>query len=309
MEWKPKVLILGGNGFIGSNLARRLVSCNRYAVSCFDCSEPKKNIEGINYIIGDFFNDDSLERMIEEHDIIYHAISTLTPGNSNERYMQGYSKDFVQSVKLCEYVQKGKKKLIFLSSGGTVYGKHEETPVKEEAFCCPINHYGTVKRCIEIAMSAFRTQNHANMLVARISNPYGPGQDYRKGVGIIDAALKNAIHKSTLTIWGNGEVVRDYIFIDDVCGMLEALADYEGKESVFNLSSGTGYSVNDIIHLVRLRYPDLKVDYQSERSVDLKSIVLDNTRIRGIYKQELTPLEIGISIFAEEIELTDHSFS
>ncbi len=308
MKLQSKVLILGGNGFIGSNLARRLNNEKKYIVSCFDCAEPKERIEGIHYLTGDFFDDQCLSSMIKEHDIIYHAVSTLTPGNSNERYMQGYTKDFVQSVKLCEYVQKENKKLIFLSSGGTVYGKHEVMPVNEEAFCNPINHYGTVKRCIEVAMSAFRAQNHARMIVARISNPYGPGQDYRKGVGIIDAAIKNAIHKKTLPVWGDGEVVRDYIYIDDVCGMLESLIDYEGEEGIFNLSSGIGYSVNEIIHLVKERYPDLKVDYQPARSVDLKRIVLDNTRIREIYQKTLTSLKEGICLFADEIETSEESF-
>lgn len=302
MNQKPKVLILGGNGFIGSNLTRRLATSGCYKVSCFDCTEPNNRIQEVQYLTGDFFDDNYLEQMVREHDIIYHAISTLTPGNSNERYMQGYAGDFVQSVKLCDYVQKAGKKLIFLSSGGTVYGKHENIPIKEDASCDPINHYGTIKRCIEIVMSTFREQNRARMIVARISNPYGPGQDYRKGVGVIDAALKNAIHGETMTIWGDGEIIRDYIYIDDVCGMLEALATYEGSEVFFNLSSGVGHSVNEVLGIVKKDFPKLKVVYQAGRSVDLQRIILDNSKIKELYIQPIVTLEEGIKRYRTQIE-------
>lgn len=301
MKNKSKILILGGNGFIGKNLAKTLYA-QGYAVTCFDCSEPQQRTEGIHYITGDFFDNNQLNAIVKEHDIIYHAVSTINPGNSNRLYMQGYEKDFVQSVRLCEYIHQMKKKLIFLSSGGTVYGHHETFPVPEEAACHPINHYGTLKRCIESVMTAFRVQDEDRMIVARISNPYGPGQDFRKGVGVIDAILKNAINGTTMTIWGDGEVVRDYIYINDACAMLAALADYEGKEGIFNLSSGEGHTVNEIISIVRSIYPQLKVVYQEARSVDLKKIILDNNRIRKIYIHPLVSMEDGIRLFAGEIE-------
>ncbi len=294
MKQPVKTLILGGNGFIGTNLARMLCKNPQYSVTSFDRVDAVAKQEGISYISGDFFNDDQLKSLVDEYDILYHAISTLTPGNSNTNYMNGYEKDFIQSVKLCDLVQKAGKKLIFLSSGGTVYGKHEIMPVSEMDYCQPINHYGTVKRCIESVMQAFHEQNNARMIVARISNPYGPEQDFRKGVGVIDAVIKNAIHKTPMTVWGDGEVIRDYIYIDDVCAMLVTLAEYEGEHAIFNLSSGEGHSVNDIIRFVNIIYPDLEVQYTPGRPVDLKEIVLDNSRICSIYHQPMVSLQEGI---------------
>lgn len=81
-------------------------------------------------------------------------------------------------------------RVIFLSSGGTVYGIQDEQPIVENAIASPINHYGAVKLCIETVIKTFNKQLHTKMIIARISNPYGPGQDYNKGVGFIDAALK-----------------------------------------------------------------------------------------------------------------------
>ena len=122
----------------------------------------------------------------------------------------------IESIRLFSYLLGTKKKLIFLSSGGTVYGNQKIQPIKEDVMALPINHYGNVKLCIENTMRVFNTQMHSKMLIARISNPYGPGQDFNKGVGFIDAAIKKAMLGDVLEIWGNGDTVRDYIYIDDV---------------------------------------------------------------------------------------------
>ena len=301
MNQPVKVLILGGNGFIGRNLAKTFVQMQGYEVTCFDMAEPQAPCVGVQYRTGDFFDSRMLRECVQAYDVIYHAVSTLTPGNSNACYMNGYERDFVQSVRLCDYVAEAGKKLIFLSSGGTVYGRHERMPVTENDFCRPINHYGAVKRCIESVMETFHVQNGARMIVARISNPYGPGQDYRKGVGVIDAAIRNAMSGTPMTVWGDGNVIRDYIYIDDACGMLAALASYEGPATIFNLSSGEGRSVNQIIAVVRELFPELQVNYTPARSVDLKEIVLDNRRIRRVYSVPLVSLEDGVHRYIDYI--------
>ncbi len=160
--------------------------------------EPRFKESNICYIQGDFFDDNVLKSIIKDMDIIYHSLSTVNPGNSNEKYMMGYSRDFIQTVKLCSMILETETKLIFLSSGGTVYGKQNIQPIKETAVAMPINHYGNVKLCIENTIRIFDIQAHSKMLIARISNPYGPGQDFTKGVGFIDAVLKKSIKKQTI---------------------------------------------------------------------------------------------------------------
>jgi UDP-glucose 4-epimerase len=140
-----------------------------------------------------------------------------------------------------------------------------------------------------------------NMLVARISNPYGPGQDYHKGVGFIDAAIKHAIAGETIEIWGDGNVVRDYIYIDDVCRMLYALMDYHGDLEVFNISSNTGTSQNDIVEILKRKFPQVDVVYKPGRSVDARKIILDNTRIRAICDGNMVSLEEGIHRYYDYI--------
>ena len=296
-----KILVLGGNGFLGRNLCTYLADRGEDVYS-FDMSLPEQKDKRIKYITGDFFDDYTLETIIKGMDVIYHAICTLNPGNSNDKCIVGYERDFVQTAKLCYYLKDTDCRMIFFSSGGTVYGNQEQQPIREDAVPVPINHYGNLKLCVENTIRTFNFQMKKNMLVARISNPYGPGQDYHKGVGFIDAAIKRALNGETIEIWGEGNNVRDYIYIDDLCRMLYALVDYHGEHEVFNLSSNAGASQNDIVNILRNISPDVNVVYKPGRSVDAKKIILDNSRIRSICDFEMVPLEEGIQRYYDYIK-------
>ncbi len=296
MSKKRNVLVLGGNGFIGTNLCKALV-CNGFETFSFDRVLPQYRIKDVYYIEGDFFNDESLKKAVDGMDVIFHAISTINPGNSNTEYMRGYSKDFLQSVKLCELVRDKEQKLIFLSSGGTVYGVQSVQPIKEDALPHPINHYGNIKLCIENTMLSFAYQNGMDIAIARISNPYGPGQDSQKGVGFIDSAIKNSLAGNKIVVYGDGNTIRDYIYIDDVCKALVSLVEYnfiEEDSPIVNISTGIGVSNNEIIEIVKRINGSIKVDYIESRSVDLKQVILDNSKIKSIVTDDFLSLEKGI---------------
>lgn len=297
MANKKNALILGGNGFIGSNLGKQLLKEN-YEVVSFDQVLPETPIDDIQYISGDFFDDVTLRNLVQGKDIIYHAISTINPGNSNQGYMRGYEKDFLQTVKLCELLEGAKTKLIFLSSGGTVYGKQSTLPIPETALPRPINHYGNLKLCIENTMLTFAYQNGIDVVIARIANPYGPGQDYHKGVGFIDAAIKKAISGEIIEVWGDGQIVRDYIYIDDVCKALVAIAHQEEySDKIINISSGKGISVNQILDIIRDINGTIDVQYQEARSVDLDKVILDNRKLKIILPGKITDINSGIEMY------------
>lgn len=298
---KNKLLIIGGNGFLGKNIAEKFLKEN-WDVSIFDiemCEEPNSRI---HYIVGDFFDNSVLQSAVLGKDLIIHAVSTVNPGNSNTRFMQGYEKDLLQTARLCSMLIGTATKMIFLSSGGTVYGDQAIQPITELALPQPINHYGCIKLCIENILRTFNTQFKTNFLIARVANPYGPGQDYLKGVGFIDAALKKAINNEKIEIWGDGETIRDYVYIDDLCNMIYTLWDYNGDIDTFNISSACGVSQNEIIKILNDLGLNVKVDYKSARNVDVRKMVLDNSRIVGLYKGAVKPIKEGIESYCKYLQ-------
>lgn len=278
MKNNGNVMILGGGGFIGQNLARYLTG-KGYVVSVFDMRLPDRAIPGVAYHEGNFFEDSALDVLTEGQDAVIHALSTVNPGNSNQTYLRGYAGDFLHTIKLMDRLASTGGKLLFLSSAGTAYGKYNDRPFREEDPLRPINHYGSIKVCVETAMRAFNEQQHTRFLSCRISNPYGPGQDYMKGVGFIDAVVKSVLNHQTLEVWGDGSVVRDYIYIEDVCCMLEVLLRYEGSLQTFNVSTGIGTSQNDIIRLFEQLGFSVNVNYQSARKVDARCNIANNDKI------------------------------
>ncbi|MEY8430644.1 NAD-dependent epimerase/dehydratase family protein [Lachnospiraceae bacterium 48-42] len=298
---KKKILILGGAGFLGSNLCCYLRN-QGYGVCCFDVEYPAQRQKGIHYIKGDFFNDGELEDAVSDKDCIIHAISTVNPGNSNELYMRGYGKDLLQTIRLCEMLAEKKIKMIFISSGGTVYGNHVKQPIDENVLPSPINHYGNIKLSIENAMRTFNIQMNTKFLIARVSNPYGQGQDFHKGVGFVDAVLKNTLEGNPVEIWGDGENVRDYVYISDVCEMMGCMVEYQGEEDTFNICSGTGVSQNEVIRIIRRMGLNPDVIYMKKRSVDVRKIILSNKKISSIWKKGPINLEEGIGIYRRYLE-------
>lgn len=291
-----KILIIGGSGFIGHNLCRYLSQFD-YEVTSFDIMVPLQRLSGVKYISGDFFDDSVLEEITIDKDCVIHALSTINPGNSEERYMQGYEKDFLQTIKLCRVLSRKNIRMIFLSSGGTVYGNQDIQPLNESVLPQPINHYGNVKLCIENTLRTFSYQVKADMISARISNPYGPGQDFHKGVGFIDAALKKAMAEEPIEVWGDGENIRDYIYIEDVCRMLMALVEYEGRYHTFNISSCIGTSQNGIIQIIKSMGLSPQIIYKEQRSVDVRKIILDNRRILNVAGGKVKNLQEGIELY------------
>lgn len=139
-------------------------------------------------------------------------------------------------------------------------------------------------------------------IIARVSNPYGQGQDFHKGVGFIDASLKNTLQGIPVEIWGDGENVRDFVYVDDVCEMIERLIEYQGAEDTFNVCSGRGTSQNEVIEIMRRMGLHPEVIYKEKRSVDVRRIILSNQKISRIWKKKPVELERGMEIYRRYLE-------
>ena len=290
---------MGGNGFIGKNICNYLFTSGREVIS-FD-RIIDNTCKCSHAVIGDYFNDEELFACVDEVDCIVHAICTISTNDSNTKFLQGYQKDLIQGVKLFEYAAKNGKKVIFLSSGGTVYGNPSHVPISENEATEPISHYGVLKRALENAANVINLTYGKHIISARLSNPYGPGQDFKKGIGFIDAVLRKASNHEEISIWGDGNIVRDYIYIDDVAKIIDKLVEYKGCETVFNVGTGIGTSQNQILETVRQIGLEVKVKYVESRAFDVKANILNIQRLKNIYHGKMIDVQEGIRLYYKYI--------
>jgi UDP-glucose 4-epimerase len=292
------VLVLGGNGFIGSHLVDRLL-LEGHAIRVFDKYEEhyRKPLSSVDYRFGDFGNRGLLGESVENIDVVYHMISTTLPKTSNDDPVFDVQSNVLESLSLFEKcVSSGVKKIIFVSSGGTVYGNPEKLPVTEEHPTNPLCSYGIMKLTIEKYLALFKQLYNLEYVIVRPSNPYGDRQNPMSVQGAIPVFLGKAVKNETIEIWGDGEIVRDYIFIDDLVDGLYRVATYNSPYRVFNMGSGVGHSLNDLLKIIRnVVGCQLKVHYAKKRSFDVPKIYLDISRARSELSWEaVTPMELGI---------------
>lgn len=276
-----KCLILGGAGFLGSHLTDGLLR-EGYSVRVFDRPNIAKHRhfekdEKIEWFEGDFTNRNDLVEAIKDCEIIFHFISTTLPKSSNDNPVYDVETNLVGTLRLLELARTNKvKKIIYASSGGTVYGTPNEVPIKETHRTEPICSYGITKLTIEKYLKLYHYLYGIDFCVLRVANPFGEWQRPTAGQGAVTVFLNNALKDKMITIWGDGSVVRDFVYAGDVTEALLKSIPYEGEEKVFNIGAGFGMSLKEIISEIEiLLEKPVKVEFVESRSFDVPSNVLD----------------------------------
>jgi UDP-glucose 4-epimerase len=284
-----RCLVLGGKGFIGSHLVNAILSTGM-PVRVFDRAEAESLIapalsSQVEMIEGDFEDAASVAAALEGCDICFHLISTTLPKSSNDAPGYDLQSNALSTINLLEQAHKtGLKKIIFLSSGGTVYGTSNYIPINESHPTDPLCSYGITKLTIEKYLELYRSLYGIDYTVLRVSNPYGEGQRLSANQGVVAVFLGRALNNEKITIWGDGSVVRDYIYIGDVICSLMAVMNYSGNEHIFNIGSGVPLTLLELLATVEsVVGKKLMLEYMPTRSLDVPINVLDVTRA----KQEL----------------------
>ena len=213
-------------------------------------------------------------------DTVYHLISTTCPTNSNKDIVREMEENVIDTLRLLNVlVENGVKKIVFLSSGGTVYGKEHTGVVSEEDEACPISSYGVQKLTIEKLLYLYHEMHGLDYRIVRLSNPYGPYQKHNGVQGVVSTFLWKAMHGEEINIYGDGSVIRDYIFIDDAIeGILNIASDGAGAK-LYNLGSGHGVSVNEVCDAIaEVLGVALNVTHTPARAVDVPKNVLNVER-------------------------------
>jgi UDP-glucose 4-epimerase len=281
-----RCLILGGAGFIGSHLTDALLA-RGFAVRVFDRPNVSKdNLRGtldrITITEGDFNNINDLIPALQEIDVVVHLICTTLPGSSNENPSYDVETNLIGTVKLLEQcVARGVKKVVFISSGGTVYGIPSFLPITEEHPTNPICSYGITKLAVEKYLSLFCHLYDLDYAVLRVSNPFGERQRIDGLQGAVTVFLGRTYFDQAISIWGDGSVARDYIHISDVMSAFATVIETKTKSKIYNIGSGTPHSLNEILTMIRkVTGKDPDITYTPGRKLDVPVNYLDITRAR-----------------------------
>jgi UDP-glucose 4-epimerase len=280
-------LILGGKGFIGSHLVETILS-HGLSVRVFDRADAENliaaNLQGqVEFIEGEFEDTQRVAAALEGCDICFHLISTTIPKTSNESPAYDLKSNALNSIGLLEQARvSGLKKIVFMSSGGTVYGIPKYLPIDELHPTNPLCSYGITKLTIEKYLELYRSLYGIDYVIARCSNPYGERQRLVAAQGAAAVFLGKTLNGEKITIWGDGSVARDYIYIGDLISGLMAIMNYSGKEHIFNIGCGKPTTILELIAAIEsVVGKKARLDIMSSRLFDVPINVLDITRAKS----------------------------
>jgi len=303
----PRVLVIGASGFIGLNLLLNLRQAGFY-VQGFSRT-PLKHInlnkeqqKYISWSVGDLLNTQQIIDIIEsqDFDVVIHAAGTLIPSSDKVAFENEVTEIILPTFKILDILAKRKVRMIYFSSGGTCY-KEAGRKIMEDDTLEISTYYALSKKICEDYVLFSSNKDRISHVVLRPSNVFGKFQRSDGQQGLLGALIRNIKTNSVTSIWGDGSAVRDYISVDLVCNYIKALIQAPEVSGVFNLGSGLGLSVNNILKIFDEISPVTpQVKYVKARNFDKTSVILDVTKIQSV---------IDIKISDSIKELKDFIFS
>ena len=278
---------MGASGFIGSHLVDGLLAAGYRVkalarhlpglISPVAQANPALTLSPLS--MGDGL---ALQEAMEGAELVFHLASGSLPQSSNRDPQADVQVNLLGALKVFEAARQAQvQRLVMVSSGGTVYGVPQQVPIVEGHPTEPTCSYGISKLAIEKYVALYRQLHGLDGLVLRVANPYGERQRLDATQGVVPVFLGKALRGEPLQIWGDGSTVRDFLHISDVVTALLAAAHYRGEERLFNVGSGEGLSLNQLVELLRaeLQRP-LAVEYLPARGFDVPTNVLCIERAR-----------------------------
>ena len=295
---KPiNVAIIGSNGFIGSHLSNFLLQKNSINLHLFG-RKNESNFKNVNYKQIDLLNTEQNKFFFKDIDIVYYLASETIPANSWANPLVDVEKNLIPFLTFAECLAKlSVKKIVYLSSAGTVYGTTYKK-VDEECNKNPFSPYGITKLAIENFLLYYKKKYDINYDVFRISNVYGEGQDTSKGLGMINTFLEKISSEQKIKIFGDGNNLRNYIYVKDVAELLSlSLSSDINTSQIYNLSSNDTLTINQIVELIKNTVNEnFDVIYENHRQSDNTAINLDNTKLKNAVPTfNFTPIAQGIA--------------
>jgi UDP-glucose 4-epimerase len=294
---RPSCIVLGAGGFIGTNLCRRLVSTGAEVRAFGRRGMFAAELEDVEWYPGDFSDAEALTAAIESSDIVFHLVHGTTPYSASLDMRADLQENVVPSLALLDIVRSlGGKRVVFVSSGGTIYGPARQIPTPESAPTDPVAAYGISNLAIEKYLGLYEHLHGLDYRILRVANAFGPYQLPTKKRGIVAALISCALDSRSIEIWGDGSVVRDYVYADDVIDALEAAAADRSDMRIFNIGTGRGRSLRDVILAVQ-EHLDRTIDivWRPGRSFDVPVSIMSIERARDMLGwRPNTAFEMGL---------------
>lgn len=300
MKGKSKCLVIGANGFVGSHLVDELSDAG-YEVRAFDrySRQPQfKSHQQVEVFKGDLFDDITMSRALKGADYLFHSFSATTPYTSDTDPYTDISLNVLRNVQLFEKaVEAGVKRVIFISSGGAIYGHlAEEKLATEDDAPTPVSPYGIGKLASENYLAYFNRKYDLDYVAYRLTNPYGPRQTANNNQGVVPIFLERMRNSEALQVLGDGTSSRDYIYIRDATAMMVNSFASPGRFRLYNVGSGHQLTVNDIIDtLGQVMGRKLEVNYNEAPKTFLTKSQVSIERFWSEFgKPELTSFSDGV---------------
>lgn len=286
-----RIFIFGGSGFIGSNLIEKLI-IKGYTLYILLSPENKnhylKEKVGVRIVFGKIDNIDLIKSIIENEaiDEVIHLVSNIISSSNHLEYLNELKIIIFPTLELIPFLAEKGVKFIYFSSGGAIYGDSENNKLKESDPVNPISYYGLSKLIIEEAIKTESKKTRLNFLIFRPSNPYGFNSRLNKNFGLISNCIDKILKREKIIIWGDGSIIRDYIYIDDLVEVVSNIIEAGDNNRVYNIGSGIGTSISDVLNILKNINNDFQIEYGEKRSTDVQSVILD---ISDIAKFKIKP--------------------
>jgi len=303
MKSDKRCLVVGGQGFIGCHLLPALLK-DRKQVTSLDFGRKRRvsAINGVSYVTGDYSNRALLKELLKASDEVIHLAYASQPNTSFLDPFSDLAQNVPPTLQLFELAAKYGVRVLFVSSGGTVYGEATNIPVLEDHPTNPIAPYGVTKLTLEKYAYLYAVTHQLNIVIARPSNPYGEGQIPFSGQGFVPTAMALAYQGKDVLIYGKEGTIRDYIYIQDVVSGLLTVLNQGIAGEIYNIGSGMGLSNMQMIDCIRPILSEqgkkLRTLHVDERPFDVRVNVLDSGKLNKLGWQASMPLERGLSMTA-----------
>ena len=280
-----KTLVIGGGGFIGSHLISQLVKTRRNVVALGRRKYPAHDLANeVQYIQGDYADQVLIQSLVDEDTEVVHLAYSSVPNSSYEDPLADLNQNLPSTLSLFESIAKKGGKLIYVSSGGTVYGSTDVVPIPETCVTHPISPYGVTKLTLENYAHLYSVTHGLRYICLRPANPYGVGQKPFIGQGFISTAIARALQNQSIDVYGPQGTVRDYLYITDLARAIMLAMDFGETSQTYNIGSGIGLSNFDVLESIRpilnCHGYKIKVNYLPSRPFDVPTNILDSTKLR-----------------------------